>query len=223
MSKEEHLGRRDAHEPFEEPWNTSRRPRVRIDISTFYRAKPRDLLTRFLEGDPLDMELRCFRRRSQLAYLISSVRLVWRAAARAAYAGYSYRGDPPVDTWLEGRIDHSIRELLEEDEVGARKEQEVERPEDYEFVARALDVSPADARSACVAFNALDPDVRTTFFAVSVARTPIEDHAGHQGRDLVEVKTELGTALATLLLAGGVHNEPAELAGSLLRNWPEDW
>ncbi len=197
-------------------------PRVRIDISTFFRSAPSDLLPRLYDDDPLDLRLRCFARRNQLAYLISKPRLFNRALSRTAYAGYSYRGTPPVDAWLEARIDHSIRELLEEDDAGERRNLAVERPAHYAVVGDLFGMEPNEARSSCVAFNALAPDVRRSFFAIAVLGATAQDFARREGRVAESVERDVERALAALIhsLSAKTSSTSALLA---LRNWPSDW
>lgn len=216
----------DGHHPDRELEGTEgtdatwcRAPSVRIDVATFFGARPRDLLARLLEDDPLDLELRCHQRRDQLAYVVARPRLHARSVARAAYAGSRYRGSPAPDPWLERIIDNSLRELLEEDESGQRRSLPVEHPEDFEPLASVLGVDPAGARGVCVAFNQLVPDARRAFFAVGIGNRRLEAFARCESRPLEAVEADFHTAVRTITgVAGTGPALPAAFA-----EWPASW
>lgn len=191
---------------------------MRIDVRSFHRTPPSALARRLADGDPLDLELRCARRRAQLAYLVARERLWLRALARVSYAGALYRGEPPVERWLEGLVDEALAELLDEDETAELRRREVEDPEHFAAVCEAFDMTPEEARAACVAFNALDPDVRSAFFAVAVTGDTVAEVAARSGVPASEIAARLGAAALALL-----EHRAAAADELVVKEWPSGW
>jgi hypothetical protein len=133
-------------------------------------GKPRVVLARLMDGDPLEIGPRCQERLQTECWLVDLSRLVLRAYARIAYAAPRYRGRPPLDDWLRSRIDQSVVELVREDREEERTGIPAEEPWDprYAWVSETLGLEPELARRACIAFNDLPRDVRQTYFAISV-------------------------------------------------------
>lgn len=198
------------------------RPRVLIDVSTFYRTPPNELLARLADGDPLSLELRCAMRRDELHYLVARRRLFQRAIARTAYAGYSYRGDPPLEPWLRQCIDLSLHELLQEDEAETRSARPIEDPSDYEVMALALGIDLEAARSLCAEFNGLPNATRGAWFAVAIGGKSVAEAAAAAGRSAAEIQNELRRALYAVAL---LQSKPDALvaSGQPVRAWPKDW
>lgn len=200
-------------------WSETRVPGLRLDPTTLRGSDPDDVLVRLVEDDPLDLDIRCRRRRSELAFLISHARLVMRTAARVAYSGHDYEGVPPVEDWLVRCIDTSVREILDEDESGVLRESAVEYPEDYEALVHCFDFTPVQARAACVSFNGLEPTTREAFCALAIEGTALEQYAGLQGDSPAAIVPKLQLAVAALL---GDREVPPD--GDLaIREWPADW
>jgi hypothetical protein len=178
---------------------TERKPRVRLDPRSFHGTPPRELLRRFLDDDPLDIELRCELRQSETCYLISPERLFFKAVARCAFAGFAYRGEPPVDEWIARRIDESIEDILEEDEEGAVQNLPIEEGFHYDALSEAVGFRPKVARRAHVAFNALPRVARAAWFAVVVHGRTAEEYAATERSTPDLVKSSVVQAVMTLL------------------------
>ena len=166
-------------------------------------GSPAEVMTRVLEGDPLEIRARCRERLEEEALLLSLHRLHLRALARTAHGAPRYRGSPPLDAWLRTCIDQSIADLLEEDRDEERSfalsDGELEHP--YAYIADLLQCEPELARSACVAFNALPRDDRRTFFAVVIERTPLIRFVAQGNGPPTKVKDALRRAFRALGLA----------------------
>jgi hypothetical protein len=152
-----------------------------------------------LDGDPLDLELRCERRRDELAYLMSRDRLLVKSAARCAHAGFSYRGEPPLKQWITDCIDLAVRDILTEDESAVRKNLPVERPTFYEMLSEAVGFTPTVSRAAHVAFNELDTGPRAAYFALSVQGRTLEEYTAAGGGSPETIRRDLSKALETLI------------------------
>ena len=178
---------------------TRREPRLQIDPRTFNGTIPRLLLSKLLDGDPLDLELRCDMRRDERCLLISRDRLFYKSVARCAHAGFSYDGTPPAEEWLAARIDQSMRDILEEDESQALKNLPIEVEADYEMLTVALGFSPEVSRAAHVAFNALDDESRGAYFALSVHGRTVEEYAAMGGGPPEIIQANLERAVEALV------------------------
>jgi hypothetical protein len=166
-------------------------------------GSPAEVMTRILQGDPLEIRARCRERLEEEALLLSLHRLHLRALARAAHGAPRYRGSPPLAVWLRTCIDRSIDDLLDEDRDEERSfsltDGELEHP--YAFIADLLQCEPELARSACVAFNALPREDRRTFFAIVIERTPLVRFVAQGNGPPMKVKESLRRAFRALGLA----------------------
>jgi len=147
-------------------------------------SRPRDVLARLTDGDPLGLRERCRERLRLRAVLVSENRLFLRSVARVAYASMTYRGTPALATWLRERIDQALRELLTEDYEADRVEEPQADDEDeerYAFLTDVLGVDTVVARRASVVFNSLPDPVRQAFWALVIEGKSINRHVaeGH--------------------------------------------
>lgn len=156
--------------------------------------RPSDVMARVTRGDPLDVGGRSVKRLRERAFLIDSGRLCLRAMAHIAHGAPSYRGDPPLASWLQACIDEAIVELMEEDayEEAAGQEFDGEWRERYGFLVDLLGIPPAKARKACIVFNALPPKDRRTFWAICVEGKSVHRYVaeGHGPPKKVEQRIE---------------------------------
>ncbi len=169
-------------------------------FESLVRGSPHEVLARLVDGDPLELDARCRARLRERALLLCVRRLHLRSVARIAHAAKRYRGELPVDEWIGGRIDYSIGELIDEDREDERSGVPPSRLGDarYAFLSETLGVEPGLARRACVGFNSLADDVRSTYFAIVVDRKTIRRYVaeGHGPPD--RVRSQLSLALRTL-------------------------
>ena len=178
---------------------TTRKPEVHLDPRTFFGTIPRFLLEQFIDGDPLDLVLRCQLRRDETAYLISPTRLRLKSAARCAHSGFRYDGKPPIEKWLAGCIEQSIRDILEEDESGDRKGALVEDATHYELLSEEIGFTPEASRAAHVAFNALPDEPRAAYFALSIHGRSIDEFAAMGGGPPELIRSNVSKAVSTLI------------------------
>lgn len=165
-----------------------------------YGDRPKTVLHRLNDGDPLGLRQRGRERIQMRAVLISENRLYLRSLARVAYASMKYRGDPPLGTWLSDRIDQSLEELLNEDRFAnwGREEEEEDPEERYKFLTKVLGVSPTVARRASVVFNILPDAVRVAFWALVIEGKSLNRHVaeGHGTPD--DVRARVKRAILTI-------------------------
>jgi hypothetical protein len=166
-------------------------------------GSPKEILARLLSGDPLELRARCRERLHAKALLVSLDRLQLRAVARIAHAAPRWRGEPPLQAWVEETIDHSTRELMEEDVETVRSGIPQPGPGEghYAFLSSLLGIEPHLCPRACVAFNALHDSVRRTFFALVVEGTRLNRYVAEGNGTPQEVKASLERAFQALGLA----------------------
>lgn len=132
-------------------------------------SSPREILARLSNGDPLEIAHRATQRLRGQAYLLDLSLVRNRSLARTAYAAFLYRGDPPLEEFLERCIDRALRELIDEDRADVREGAEVgEEDARCAIVAERFGVDAPTARRACLAFNELPHDVRATWYGLEV-------------------------------------------------------
>jgi hypothetical protein len=163
----------------------------------------REVLSRLIDGDPLEVGPRCIARIEHHARFIDVRRLHLRAVARIAHAAPRYRGEPALDPWIDARIDASMDDLMSEDSEEERSDIPPSDPWDprYAFLAEAMGIEPTLARRACIAFNDLPTDVRRTYFAVVVAKKTIHRYVAEGNGPPEKVKTQLQRVLDTIRAA----------------------
>lgn len=163
----------------------------------------KEVLARLIDGDPLEIEARCMARIEHQARFVDVRRLHLRAVARIAHAAPRYRGEPPLDRWIEERIDASMDDLVTEDSEEERSGLPPSQPWDprYAFLAEALGIEPTLARRACIAFNDQSTEVRRTYFAVVVAKKTIHRYVAEGNGPPEKVKAELQRVLDAIRAA----------------------
>ncbi len=130
-------------------------------------SRPRDILARLVDKDPLDLERRCERRIRECQVLMDQHRLAARAASVIAYASWRDGPQGPLDALIAGSIDRALDQLLKEDREEDRSGiNALENEARYGFLADILGVAPGVALRATVVFNGLPRSVRAAFWAV---------------------------------------------------------
>jgi hypothetical protein len=173
-------------------------------------GSPKEILARLVDGDPLEVRARCKEQLHRRAFLVSLDRLQLRAVARIAYAAPRWRGEPPLGPWLVERIEHSMKELMDED--GEAVLSGIPDPEAaderYAFLTSILGIEPQLGQQACVAFNAQPDPVRKAFFAVVVEGQRFNRYVAEGNGSPREVKEQLKQAFRALGLADGLRGRP---------------
>ena len=176
-----------------------REPELRIEGSSFFEDLPRQLLARILDGDPLDLELRCELRRDETCFLISVKRLYRKSAARIAHGGCRYTGKPPIEEWIGKCIDQSIRDILDEDESGDRRKLPIKVKAHYELLSEELGFTPELSRAAHVCFNLLEENCRAAYFALCVHGLSLEEYAAKVGETPKQIQKAVSEAAGVVL------------------------
>lgn len=166
-------------------------------------GSPKEILARLIDGDPLEIRARCKERLHARALLLSLDRLQLRSLARIAHAGPRWNGEPPLGPWIEGRIEHSMKELMEEDAESVRSGLPTLGPGEghYTFLSSLLGIEPHLAPRACVAFNTEPEEVRRTFFAVVVEGMRLTRYVAEGNGSPQEVRERLARSFQALGLA----------------------
>ncbi len=173
---------------------------------------PMEVLHRLLDHDPFELQGRSVGRLEARALLLAERRVYLRTLARVAYAAPKYRGVPPLDEWLEGRIDQAIEEILEEDLEAELSGEPLAVPYESRLVSlsESLGLEIGMTRRACLRFNALPDRARRAFFAVAIQGKTVHRYVAEgQGPPL--------TVVADLRLALDALSAPA--AGDDLDLW----
>lgn len=171
-------------------------------------GSPRELLSALIDGDPLGLRALAAERRDARAVLLSTHRLFQRAAARIAYEGVPPDLDD-ADAWIAARVERSIDDLLEEDRSAHRDGAPVEDDEDHRILTTRVGGSPERARSACVAFNDLPPEVRRAWFGLAQLGESVPRLAETEGTSEAEIRGRIARALRVLLAALSHEGEEA--------------
>lgn len=145
--------------PEEEPWR-----------ELFGLGSPSEILPRLLDGDRLELWPRCAEHVMHRCQLMDVERLYYRAVARIAHAGPTYRGRPELSVFLRERIEVSLNELMREDQEEERRGAPMAEGESarFRFLNEVLGMELPVTRGGVVRFNVLDEEVRQTFFALVV-------------------------------------------------------
>jgi hypothetical protein len=178
-------------------------------------GSPKEILARLLAGDPLEIRARCREQLHVRALLLSLDRLQLRTLARIAHAAPRWRGEPPLQAWVEERIDHSMRELMEEDDEAVRSGIPHPGPGDghFAFLSSLLGIEPHLGPRACVAFNAQPESVRRAFFAVVVEGTRMNRYVAEGNGSPQDVKANLARAFRVLGLTDSFRRRPSAEGG----------
>ncbi|HEV8113715.1 MAG TPA: hypothetical protein VGR31_13145 [Planctomycetota bacterium] len=178
-------------------------------------GSPKEILARLVDGDPLEVRARCKEQLHLRALLLSLDRLQLRTVARIAYAAPRWRGEPPLGRWLVERIEHSMKELIDED--GEAVLSGIPDPEAtderYAFLSSLLGIEPQLGQRACVAFNAQPEPVRKAFFAVLIEGQRFNRYVAEGNGSPQEVKGYLRAAFRALGLADEFRRRPPTEGG----------
>jgi len=131
-------------------------------------ASPREILSRLVDGDPLELRSRCEARLRSQAILLDRHRLQLRTAAHVARHAPGYAGSPPIDVWLAEKIKKAVQELIAE-AVELTAAGEIAQPPDDDrlvAIAEAMGMDPSVLARGCVAFNRASFETRAAFFGL---------------------------------------------------------
>ncbi|MDF1798047.1 MAG: hypothetical protein P1V81_02635 [Planctomycetota bacterium] len=163
---------------------------------------PRRIMQGLMDGDPLDMDGRCGRRMEHQALLMDRARVRWRSVSYLAYlaARDGYRGNPPLDQFIERAIDQALESLIEEDWEADRSDAPIDPElEQYASIALEADLDPRHARRVTLEFNLHPLRLRRPLFAVLVAGRGFAEVAEASGLATAELERELRTTLTRML------------------------
>ncbi|MCE9593104.1 MAG: hypothetical protein K8S98_02825 [Planctomycetes bacterium] len=176
----------------------------------FAAADSREVLTRLMHDDPLALRGRVAARLFQRSYLLDVDRALLRSFARTARAADGYRGNPPLETWLDERIDEALADLLTEDHEAARVGAPVDERQAAVFatLGRPLGLDPVALRSACVAFNRLAVGDRAAYCALAIRGHSLDELAHERGETATDTARAARRGLDALLGPAPAHEEP---------------
>lgn len=165
---------------------------------------PKVILRRLHDGDPLRLRELCERIMDEEALLLDLDRLQLRVQAHVAQAGFRYRGDPPLATFLRAQVDRSLAELLREDEFRDKMGLAPLDPRDptLELITRLLGCEPSLGRAMLVTFNGLPFPQRRAFVTCVVEDVLVDDYAGTAGLSYDEVCRLLREVFSALSKVG---------------------
>ncbi len=166
-------------------------------------ASPREVLARMIHGDPLTLAARIEARLRMRAYLFDADRVFLRAAARCARLCVRYRGDPPLERWLDERIDESLLDLLRADAEGDARG-EPPGPQQlaaFEVLARPLGLDPAAMHHVCLVHNQLPEAQRKAFRELVIEGRSLDELAAAGAGSATEIARAARAALLTVLSA----------------------
>jgi hypothetical protein len=160
-------------------------------------GSPREVLTKLIDGDPLELGRRCQERTTSQALLLDARRLYLRTCAHVARHAGKYAGTPSLDVWLAEHVRRALKELVAEDAELLRARDLAEIPEDPWVlgIANLLGIEPALASRGCAAFNQAAHGVRSAFFGIVIGGQPIADWASENGTTPERARADLKRAL----------------------------
>jgi len=172
-------------------------------------GSPREVLHRIHDGDPLGMVRRCQDRLIRRAILMDVARVFPVAIACVAHAAPRYRGEPPLDEWLERCIDRAVRSLIDRDTEEERSGIPPTPPFDSHLVrmSQILGVEAPLARWATVVFHHLPTPTRRAFHAVAFQGKTIHRWVA-EGHGPPHVVRERITHAMGMISTGGTYALP---------------
>ena len=176
---------------------------------------PQQILSALTDGDPLNLWGHCGSRLDHQALLFDQKRVAWRSAAYLSFkaAERQYRGDPPLNQFIESAIDEALRSLVEEDWEGDRSDAPIDHElEQYANLALEADLDPRHARRVTLEFNLQPLRLRRPLYAVLVENRAFAEVAETFGLATAELESHLRTMLVRMLPPGGTE---ADLDGAL--------
>lgn len=172
---------------------------------------PSEILERLLEADELELGARVASRLESRAMLLDPERTFLRTLAHTARKAVFYRGEPPLEEFLEACIDRGIDDLVEEDIEAERVQAPVDGDEArFRSVCETLGAEPQNARRICVVLNTQYDELRHAAYAVLVQRKTIDAHATASGRSRERVRELVREGLRRLSRAFGRDIDPTE-------------
>ena len=138
--------------------------------------RPSQSMDYLLKGDPLDLVQRSCAVLRTDARVLDPLRMHSCAAARVAFRGAAWKGQPPLDLWLARCIREAVRDCLAQDEEEERLGQIVEEgnAHKYAVMTELLGCSIDSARIAMLTFNRLPAAERHVAFSVLVLGRELE-------------------------------------------------
>lgn len=154
-------------------------------------GSPSQILARLAPGDPLALGARTRRRVRERALLVDPRPLMPRVRALVARRAFDWRGEPPLDTFLEQAIDAALDAWLAE--AG-----ELHHAGGSALVPRRL-----------AAFARLPEPVRRAFIAALLEGRALDALSAERGQDLSSLARELRQAIDLLLPPPALRPPPA--------------
>lgn len=163
---------------------------------------PSHVLQVIADGDPLGIENRVKMLLRKAAWLLDVERMVARGMAAIAFAAYSYRGFPDLDSWIERELERGARMLIDEDSEAVLDGQTVDfaTASSLRWLTELLGLPAAAATRATVVFHALPKDVRRAWYAQAVDKLSLDEcvAAGMGTRERLEVMSRRATQAMSL-------------------------
>jgi len=140
-----------------------------------------EILSRIAEGDPLHLTEAARKRIIEEAWLLDPQRLAARSLARIAFdAAVGLDRSRPFPAWLDGCLDRSIGELVEEDwgaELLGAATNDIGADRFYGELGQRLEVEPAFARRLTAVFNSFSAEYRRPFYEVVIRGRDLQEYA----------------------------------------------
>ena len=162
---------------------------------------PHEVLERLLDGDPLGIEDLCRKHFPRRAFLLSFESVLYRTAARVAYAALDYRGTPSLTVWLVECLDEALQDLCsEQSSEEYRGVSPAQSPEAqfYSDLADATGIPMEHARLTCIAINNLPVPIRLAFHAIALKGISVAEFAAHTRESVDLVQHRLHDALVAV-------------------------
>lgn len=140
-----------------------------------------EVLARIVPGDPLGLRARIGARLLERALLLDTESVLVSAQALCALHAPTWRGQPDLCAWLEGRIEEALAECLAECVAESLTEVSAEPAPGRARAARALEpfarplaLDPNALAAACAHFNLLSLERREAFVTLVLEARPPE-------------------------------------------------
>lgn len=173
-----------------------------VEAAPLLLGAPGQVLERLLGADPLGLRERAARRLEARCWLLDVDRLVARLAATCALEAPHWRGDPPLEVWLDARVDEAVAGLSAEPDDPARP-----AGPPWSIFAAPLGLDGQRLRRACGRFDGLPFEVREAFFRLVLDGDGPDAFARERGLSLTEAARRARQALEVLRVALGRSEE----------------
>ncbi|MBK7643185.1 MAG: hypothetical protein IPJ19_09060 [Planctomycetes bacterium] len=181
-------------------------PEPRTEAAPGWRSllqgrSPKEILSRIVAGDPLRLRSRIGRRLEAQALFFDADRVLLRALAQTARAAPRYHGLPPIDDWLDARVDEALRAIEEEGDQppGNTASTSARGPGAFESLAVPLGLEPAAMVRACARFHRLPFADRRAFFDLVLHAGSLDELARASGESATEIARRARRGLDALL------------------------